>query len=764
MNPISSLSSTDTTISKFISTNKKMSIDNFDWIVLGGGAVVQEFYIPAFRTLHLLEKVTVIEPSQKEQDKLINIGVKVVQEDFTSFLNSYDAKNKSTLVIIALPNFLHVEAMQICIEKGLDVLCEKPLTLDKESSLQIYEQAKQKNVVVAAAMVRRKLASIKALQFVLSTNILGNIETIKVTDGGNFAWVADSYSFFDGKNGGVLADMGIHYLDMLYMLVGNLNPISYQEDWKGRAEANCTYFLETEQNIPISLQLSRTHTLENRFEIIGTKGKAWIEKDDFEKVFFQTKSDSTIRTLRNEEPFEASKLLTHTFEAAFVEQMYDFAQIVIDQKEGKKGSYVDAEQASKTVALVEWAYGKRNTSTSFVKKEASNYLITGGTGFIGTALINRLAEEGHQITAPVRHYRNCASISRWENVEMPRLNLLDYEAVKEATKGKDYIFHLAVAADGSDAYVTNVNGTKNLVKAATENGVKGIVITSTMNVYGFPKSLATNGVVDETWNNKKIIPAGGNYGATKAVMQKWALDWAKKHPKMHLSIVNPTCVYGVDGKTYTTLPYVLRAANRFSWINNGNGIANYVYIDNLLDAMLLALHTPIAHGENYLINDGYTTWEKFLSPLLLDKVQNIPSLTSEELQKGSFNETQSLVSTAKNLLSSYEMMEIINRNPSLKLLKKIALTLTPNVKQKVYEHRENTANFDTIMKPSEPSFNPPVWLNNLFADTPTKFSSQKAKEQLNWNPKIDFEEGMKLTINWLKEKVFLDVEQTEDIQ
>jgi len=734
--------------------------NNFNWIILGGGAVVQEFYIPAFKILNLLEKVSIVEPSQKEHEKLLNTDVKVVQEDFESFLNNYTPnKDRPTLVIIALPNFLHFKAMQMCIEKGLDVLCEKPLTLDKESSLKLYQQAKDKNVIVAAAMVRRKLASLKALQFIVENNIIGSVKEIKVTDGGNFAWVADSYDFYNGKNGGVLADMGIHYLDMLYSLFGDLEPIEYQEDWKGRAEANCIYSLKTKKNIPVTLKLSRTHKLENRLEIIGENGKAWIEKADFEKAFFQNKKEVSVRTLRNEEPFLASNLLTHTFEAAFVEQIYDFAQTVAAKKEGSKEiNYVDANQASKTVALVEWAYKKRNNSTSFIKKETSKYLITGGTGFIGTALINHLAKEGHQITAPVRKYRNCASISRWENVEMPRLNLLDYEAVKEATKGKDYIFHLAVATDGNNAYEVNVNGTKNLIKAATENGVKGIVITSTMNVYGFPASPATNDIIDETWNDKKVVPAGQNYGATKAVMQKWALNWAKKHPELHLSIVNPTCVYGVDGKTYTTLPYILRDANRFAWINNGQGIANYVYIDNLLEAMLLALHTPKAHGENYIINDGYTTWKEFLTPILLDKAQNIPSLTKNELEKGSFNKSESLIVTAKSLLGSYEVMEIINRNPSLKSLKKVALTLTPNVKQKVYEHRENTANFETIMKPSEAPFNPPNWLNNLFADTVTKFSSKKAEEQLNWTPKVDFQKGMELTTKWLKEKVFLDVE------
>ncbi|WP_375558788.1 NAD-dependent epimerase/dehydratase family protein [Bernardetia sp. OM2101] len=737
---------------------KKITIDHFEWIIFGGGAVVQEFYIPAFRTLELLQNVLIVEPSQKEQEKLLNTGVKVIQQDFESFLSNYDTKNKSTLVIIALPNFLHVKAMQICIEKELDVLCEKPLTLDEKSSLQLYKQAKEKNVIVAAAMVKRKLASLKSLQFLLSSHLIGEIEDVKVSDGSSFGWSADSYAFFDGKNGGVLADMGIHYLDMFYMLFGDLKPISYEEDWKGRTEANCTYCLQTEKNIPITLQISRTHLLENRFEIIGTKGKAWMEKNDFEKVFFQNKSDDTIKTLRDETPFVASTQLTHTFEAAFVEQIYDFAQTVISHKEGKEPSYVDAKQASKIVALVEWAYQQRNKSTAFVKKEASKYLITGGTGFIGTALINRLAEEGHQITAPVRRYQNCAPIAKWANVEMPRLNLLDYQAVKEATKGKEYIFHLAVAADGNNAYEVNVNGTKNLVKAATENGVKGIVITSTMNVYGFPKSPATNGVIDETWNNKRIVPAGGNYGATKAVMQKWALDWAKKNPQMHLSIVNPTCVYGVDGKTYTTLPYDLRKINRFCWIDNGQGIANYVYIDNLLDAMLLALQTPNAHGENYIINDGYTTWKEFLTPLLLDKAQNIPSLTKNDLETESFNKSENLIVTAKSLLGSYEMMEIINRNPSLKSLKKIALSLTPNVKQKIYEHRESSVNFDNIMKPTEQPFNPPAWLNDLFGNTVTKLSSQKAIEQLNWTPKIGFEEGMKLSTEWMKEKVVLDKE------
>jgi len=701
------------------------------WLIIGGGAVVQEYYLKALEHLDLLNSITIIEPNIETYRYLEARHISVVNLGFKEFFNQN--KTDYDYAIITLPNHLHEEAIALCKSKRISVLCEKPLVLTAAACDRIRDFEAKTDEHVYTGMVRRYMPSYLALS--KSLNLLGEINEVKIEDGNPFAWVADSYAFFDPKNGGVLADMGVHYLDLVYHLFGTLKPFKYEDDYEGGVEANVNYTLKNESGIDVSLKLSRTEKLKNTFEVIGTNGRLWMEKDNFECCFFSPENGIEHEIKLNHAFSDAS--LQYIFEACFVEQLIKFSS--------NDKSLVKINDAKAVIELIEWAYENRKTTS--LKTTEDTYLITGGTGFIGTALTERLWHKGVQnITVPVRGYKNCAPIARFD-IDLPKINLLNYESVLKIVTGKQFIIHLAYPTDGKNAYNINVEATKNVVKAACEQGAEAVVILSTMNVYGFP-----NGTVNENTNGK---PAGGDYGKSKKIMQDWCLEFAKTQTKTRIIVLNPTCVYGPNGKTYTTLPHTLANSNRFCWIDNGNGKANIIYIENLLDAIEKSLRVKEAHGLNFIINDDTLTWKSFLSPLLMDKADQIKNLDTNSLLTQNFKEKTNLKKIARYLVANYEFVSLINQHPVLGGIKKALFKRIPKFRNKLDGEREIewTGNgTESLTKDSSQPFNPPIWLNELFGNTNSEFSSEKAKKILGWEPAVSTEEAIKTTQHWLSQR------------
>src|SRR5262249_29107169 len=137
---------------------------------------------------------------------------------------------------------------------------------------------------------------------------------------------------------------------------------------------------------------------------------------------------------------------------------------------------VSAREAADTVGLVEWAYGRRNARPRVEVSEPVQYVVTGATGFIGSRLVERLVQNPENvITAPVRRYRNCASIARHASVALQHGDLFDEEALRRMLAGKRYLVHLAYANENAESYRVNVEGTQNLVRAAAACGIKSMV-------------------------------------------------------------------------------------------------------------------------------------------------------------------------------------------------------------------------------------------------------------------------------------------------
>ena len=100
-------------------------------LILGGGAVVTEFYLPALHMLGRVSDVLFIEPSSNVIRDITHRfpSVQCQQMGFQECLKDSSLVDNFEAVIVALPNCMHTQAVKIALERGLHVLCEKPLAL-----------------------------------------------------------------------------------------------------------------------------------------------------------------------------------------------------------------------------------------------------------------------------------------------------------------------------------------------------------------------------------------------------------------------------------------------------------------------------------------------------------------------------------------------------------------------------------------------------------------------------------------------------------
>ncbi|RZT95768.1 farnesol dehydrogenase [Ancylomarina subtilis] len=243
-----------------------------------------------------------------------------------------------------------------------------------------------------------------------------------------------------------------------------------------------------------------------------------------------------------------------------------------------------------------------------------NILITGATGFIGTRLTLKLAEEGHCVHALYRSEEKAKAIAH-PNVSLFKGDITDYRSIEKAVKSCEVIFHMAayarVWAKDSDTFNRiNVQGTVNVMDAAQKEGVRKIVFTSTAGVLG--PSFAER--VSE--NTERTTKYFSEYEMTKALAEEKMSEYIRKG--LEIVVVNPTRVYGpgiLSESNGVTKMIKLYFEGKFRWIpGNGKSIGNYVYVDDVVEGHILALEKGRS-GERYILGGQNISYNSFFEQL-----------------------------------------------------------------------------------------------------------------------------------------------------
>lgn len=238
-------------------------------------------------------------------------------------------------------------------------------------------------------------------------------------------------------------------------------------------------------------------------------------------------------------------------------------------------------------------------------------LVTGATGFIGGRLAYRLAvEEGAIVTGSGRSVDH-APLLEEAGVSLAYGELLDFPRMRALAAGQDLVFHIAAwlgpRHGGRDmAWPLNVFATLNLVRGAAAAGVSRFIHTSSIAAYG-PPPQGTEVLTEAT----PVDPAqAGIYGRTKAEGEERALAQARELG-LELAIIRPGMVYGPGSYSWTKRMVQLLQKRVPVIFGDGDGLAYPVYIDNLVDGMILAAKVPAAAGEDFHFVDPQVTWQQW---------------------------------------------------------------------------------------------------------------------------------------------------------
>lgn len=322
----------------------------------------------------------------------------------------------------------------------------------------------------------------------------------------------------------------------------------------------------------------------------------------------------------------------------------------------------------------------------------SPILITGATGFIGGHLTERLVAGGASVRILARNPERAEALGR-AGAEVRIGDLTRPETIRECCDGCSIVFHcaawLGTPYTQDAAWKNNVAGTEALIAEALAAGVRRFVHLSSIAVYG----PARHGVITEDsplWRGVEL------YGDTKIAGE--AVVRAAIARGLPAVITRPGMVYGPRSRGWTIRMVQWIKAGRPATVAGGHGLARPIFIQNLLDALLLCADRPVI-GEAFTLVDANIRWREYLghyARMIGKPVRSVPYFAAWLIALGD------------------EVRAAVTARP-------------PRIRRTALGYAVSHATFST----------------------------QKAQDLLGWTPRYSLEAAMAITARWLKAQGYL---------
>ena len=318
--------------------------------------------------------------------------------------------------------------------------------------------------------------------------------------------------------------------------------------------------------------------------------------------------------------------------------------------------------------------------------------VTGATGFTGKALVKRLLADGHEVVGlDYKEGHKTQELRSW-GAQIVIGSVTDEAVVRSCMQGVDVVQHLAAAfremnVPESHYHHVNVHGTRIVLEAAWQAGVRKFVYCSTCGVHGnidHPPAAET----------APIQPAD-YYQQTKYEAEPLVLGYVQRGLKC--TILRPAAIYGPGDPERFYLIYRRVAKGWFPMIGSGRTLYHPLYIDNLVDALVRAMDVAKGNGEAYLIAD-----EEYVA--IRDLVSRVSRVMSIDLK-----------------LRRLPMWPVIVLGHIVEKLCKPLGVSPPIFPRRVDWYRQNRA-----------------------------FRIDKAKAELGYQPEVSLDDGLRRTYEWYR--------------
>ncbi len=237
--------------------------------------------------------------------------------------------------------------------------------------------------------------------------------------------------------------------------------------------------------------------------------------------------------------------------------------------------------------------------------QGTRILITGGTGFLGSAVAQHLAARGAQIAVLVRSPEKAAA-AQAAGFSAARGDITNRESVRHAVDNATYVIHCAASfGKPDDQRDVNINGTRILAEECAFAGVRQLVHISSIAVYGF----ARRGIVDET---TPPAPGAYSYARTKLGGEN-AIREVAMHTGLNTTIIRPGMIYGPGSSNWTLELFRYARRKPIFFPGDGSGSAHPIYIDDVVSAIARVTGDESLNGAIFNISaDPAPTWREWL--------------------------------------------------------------------------------------------------------------------------------------------------------
>ena len=330
-------------------------------------------------------------------------------------------------------------------------------------------------------------------------------------------------------------------------------------------------------------------------------------------------------------------------------------------------------------------------------------LVTGGTGFIGSHLVEALVRDGRKVRCLVRKTSDTIYLKSL-GAELIYGDLLDKESLKKAVKNVNVVYHLAarvrpfriIHITQKLPYIyhkINLIGTMNLVEACFIEKVKKFIYYS---------SIAAAGPGIDLMENSPCRPIT-DYGKSKLAAERFLLNFLRDK-KFPVIIVRPGQIYGPRNMPMLLLFKFIKKGI-FPTLGRGDNSISFCYVGNLIKGTLL-VEQKGKLGEIYFLVDNSCTLSKF---------------------------AQAIAKTMDVRLSRLSLPKDVA----------YAAAYLKQIIEKVFHFRVYPFCMDLGIA------------TVISATTNWTYSNKKAKEELGYVPEIDLEKGINLTVKWYRDNGFL---------
>ncbi|MCX8069923.1 MAG: NAD(P)-dependent oxidoreductase [Thermodesulfovibrionales bacterium] len=223
-------------------------------------------------------------------------------------------------------------------------------------------------------------------------------------------------------------------------------------------------------------------------------------------------------------------------------------------------------------------------------------LITGGTGFIGSHLVECLIKKGFEVTCLVRDKNNLKNLQGINPIRILQADCLNPTDLLKLDDNYDYIFHLAgltKAPTKNDFFLANVRVTENLISAVLNKSLslKRFVHISSLSAVGPAQSNVP--LTEESKPNPV-----SDYGISKLKGEELVYGVRDLIP---ITILRPTIVYGPRDKDFLVFFKLINYKLALYW---GNCLYTFIYIDDLINGIIQSALHERAKGEIFFLTDG----------------------------------------------------------------------------------------------------------------------------------------------------------------